>query len=42
MRKRKNSKCFYGRRGFTLVELLIGSTIMVVVILATLTLYMRS
>ncbi len=37
-RKRKQG----GRPGFTLAELLVGSTVMLVVIVATLTLYMRS
>jgi len=36
------SKRKFKRRGLTLVELLIGSTIILMVILATLSLYMRS
>jgi prepilin-type N-terminal cleavage/methylation domain-containing protein len=42
LRKIKRQKESFARPGFTLIELLVGSAIMLVVIVATLALYMRS
>jgi len=40
--RKQKSKCMCTPRGFTLVELLVGSTVLLVVVLATLSLYRRS